>query len=49
VFGWRGDADRAFRVRDSGLLEVKTDGAFRALRNDPRFRTLLRRMNLPED
>jgi TolB-like protein/Tfp pilus assembly protein PilF len=52
---WRGQRDetfqwleRAFEQRESDVIEVKYDPLFRALRGDPRFKALLRRMNLPE-
>jgi TolB-like protein/tetratricopeptide (TPR) repeat protein len=55
VHAWRGEKDdaiawldRAFEHRDSGLaLEVKADPLLRNLRADPRYATLLSRMNLP--
>jgi adenylate cyclase len=40
--------DRAVVQRDPGLLNLKTDPLFAGLRGDPRYRTVLRRMNLPE-
>jgi len=55
VYAWRGEKDqafewleRAYEVRDDGLPFVKFDIAFRTLRDDPRFRALLHRTNLPE-
>jgi hypothetical protein len=56
VHAWRGEPERAFawleraRVqRDGGLTIVKTDPCMRNLRADPRWRPLLRSLNLPED
>jgi len=54
VHAWRGEADqamawleRAFEARDSGLaLEVKGDPLLRSVRQDPRYASLLSRMNL---
>ena len=54
VHAWRGETDqamawleRAFEARDSGLaLEVKGDPLLRSVRKDPRYATLLSRMNL---
>ena len=54
VHAWRGEPDqamawleRAFEARDSGLaLEVKGDPLLRSVRQDPRYASLLSRMNL---
>jgi TolB-like protein len=55
MYAWRGEKDqafewleRAYELRDVGLPWVKFDYSFRTLRDDPRFRALLRTMNLPE-
>lgn len=54
VYAQRGEKDRAFAaldaawtVRDPGLAGVKTDPWLEPLRPDPRFATLLRKMNFP--
>jgi TolB-like protein/Flp pilus assembly protein TadD/predicted Ser/Thr protein kinase len=51
---WRGDGDQAFAwldralaQRDSGLLELGYDPLLRRIRSDPRWKGLLRRVNLP--
>jgi tetratricopeptide (TPR) repeat protein len=55
VYAWRGDRDHALewlaRARDLGdvyLEHVKLDVAYSKLRDEPRFKELLRKMNLPE-
>jgi hypothetical protein len=56
IHAYRGEADlaflwldRALEQRDSGLaLEVKGDPLLRNVRGDPRYATLLSRMNLPQ-
>ena len=55
VFAWRGEKDRAFawlerayRQRDGGLSDIKSDPLLNSLRADPRFNALLRRLKLPE-
>jgi len=45
AFGW---LDRALRQRDAGMLWLKTNAHFKDLRDDPRYRALLKRLNLPE-
>jgi hypothetical protein len=54
VYGLLGDRDRAFRLleaayeeRDSNIPWIQSDPDLRTLSDDPRFRDLLRRMNLP--
>jgi serine/threonine-protein kinase len=53
---WLGDIDEAFRwltradeQYDTGIVMVKYDPFLRALRSDPRYAALLRKMNLPAD
>ena len=55
VYAWRGEKDqafewleRAYEVRDDGLPWLKIDTGLRSLRDDPRYKALLRKMNLPE-
>jgi adenylate cyclase len=55
VYALRGQPDeamrwleRAFTQRDSNLLMIKADTALVPLNGDPRFKALLRKMNLPE-
>jgi len=55
TFAWRGEKDnafewleRAYQQRDGGLSEVKVDLLLDRLHGDPRFKTVLKRMNLPE-
>jgi len=55
VYAWRGETDKAFewlerayRQRDGGLAQLKTDPLFAALRTDPRFKAMLRKINVPE-
>jgi len=55
VYAWRGEKDRAFEwlerayeVRDDGLPWLKIDAGLRSLRGDPRYKAVLRKMNLPE-
>jgi hypothetical protein len=45
AFDW---LDRAVAQRDSGLVNLKTDPLFAHLRGDTRYKTVLRKMNLPE-
>jgi TolB-like protein len=55
VFAWRGEKDqafewleRAYRQRDGGLSQIKSESTLRSLRTDPRFNQFLRKMKLPE-
>jgi hypothetical protein len=55
VHGGRGDIDsafawleRAFSVRDPGMAWLKYDPVFGGLHGDPRWRTMLSRMNLAD-
>lgn len=41
--------EKAFEARDGNLIYLSVDPIFDVLRNEPRFRDLLRRMNLPAD
>jgi TolB-like protein len=45
AFDW---LDRAVVQRDPGLINLKTDPLFARLRGDSRYKTVLRKMNLPE-
>ena len=56
VYAWRSEKDRAFewleRARaqhDAGITFLKVDPTLRGLRGDPRWRPLLKSVNLPED
>src|SRR5256885_384712 len=46
AFEW---VDRAYAFGDTGLSFVKSDPLLRNLRGDPRYRALLKKMNLPLD
>jgi serine/threonine-protein kinase len=39
--------ERAWEIRDSGLLRVKTDPYIEPIRSDPRYAALLRKLNFP--
>jgi TolB-like protein len=54
IYAQAGDKDRAFaalerawEIRDSGLLRAKTDPFMDPLRSDPRFPAVLRKLNYP--
>jgi tetratricopeptide (TPR) repeat protein len=46
AFEW---LDRAYAFHDTGLTLVKSDPLLRNLHGDPRYRALLKKMNLPLD
>ena len=55
VYAWRGEKDKAFEwaerayvQRDPGLPWLKIIPEFRSLHGDPRYKALVRKMNLPE-
>ncbi|HQZ98101.1 MAG TPA: hypothetical protein PLP21_17400 [Pyrinomonadaceae bacterium] len=54
IYGALGDKDKAFAALEKGfaakeqLSRIKVDPLFDDLRDDPRFKDLLKRMNLPE-
>jgi len=54
IYGALGDRDKAFAALErsfaarEGLARMKVDPLFDDLRDDPRFKDLLKRMNLPE-
>jgi hypothetical protein len=45
VFEW---LEKAYQQRDGFLVYVNLYPAFDSLRDDPRFQSLLRRLNFPE-
>jgi len=54
VYAYRGEADksfewldRAYKQRDSGLPEIKTDPLLKNLRHDQRYTELLKKLHLP--
>ena len=54
IYAQAGDKDRAFaaldrawQIRDSGLLRIKSDEFMNPLRSDPRYPTLLKKLNFP--
>ena len=54
VYAYRGESDksfewleRAYKQRDAGLPDIKTDPLFKSLRHDSRFAELLKQMRLP--
>jgi len=56
IYAWRGEPDRAFEwleraveQHDAGLTYLKYDPLLGGLRGDPRFKALLRKVNLPVD
>jgi TolB-like protein/lipoprotein NlpI len=55
VHAYRGDTDgaiawleRAYKLRDGSMLFLKVDPLLRNLHSDARYKTLLRKMNMPE-
>ena len=55
VFAWRGETDKAFewldrayQQRDGGLSDMKVTPLLASLHGDPRYKSLLRKMKLPE-
>jgi len=55
VYAFRGEKDhafewleRAYELRDEDLYVIKQDPLFKNLEGDPRYKTLLRKMNFPE-
>jgi TolB-like protein/Flp pilus assembly protein TadD len=55
VYAFRGESDeafnwldRAYEQKDVGLSHFKGDVAFKSLEGDPRYKTFLLKMNLPE-
>jgi TolB-like protein/Tfp pilus assembly protein PilF len=55
VFAWRGETgkaldwlERAFQAHDNGLRQIKYDPLLTQIRPDPRYKTLLHKLNLPE-
>jgi tetratricopeptide (TPR) repeat protein len=54
VYAYRGESgksfewlERAYQQRDAGLPDIKVDPLLRALRHDPRYTELLKKMHLP--
>ena len=54
VYAYRGESDKSFewlehayKQRDGGLTDIKTDPLFKNLRRDQRFTELLKKMHLP--
>ena len=39
--------EKAYEVKDGGLLQIKVDFMLEPIRNEPRFQTVLRKMNFP--
>ena len=40
--------DRAYERREPGVIQIRTDEAFRNLYEDPRWKAFLRKLKLPE-
>ncbi len=54
IYAYRGESnlafqwlERAYRQRDGGLLFMKCDPFLKNIRNDPRYVSFLKKMNLP--
>jgi tetratricopeptide (TPR) repeat protein len=54
VYAYRGESDksfewldRAYKQRDAGLPDIKTDPQLKNLRRDPRYTELLKKLRLP--
>jgi TolB-like protein/DNA-binding winged helix-turn-helix (wHTH) protein/Flp pilus assembly protein TadD len=54
VYAYRGESNKSFewlehayKQRDPGLTEIKTDPLLKSLRHDPRYAELLKQMHLP--
>jgi serine/threonine-protein kinase len=54
VYAGRGEKDlafewleRAYRQQDGGLMQLKVDPLLASLHSDPRFKALMKKMNLP--
>ena len=54
VYAYRGESDksfewleRAYKQRDPGLTDMKTDPLLKSLRHDPRYTEFLKKMHLP--
>jgi serine/threonine-protein kinase len=55
VYAWRGEReqafewlDRAYRQFDGALSDMRVDPLLSSLHDDPRYKALLRKMNLPD-
>jgi serine/threonine-protein kinase len=48
IYGELGERDKAFESRDWELYRLNADTYWRPLRDDPRFKEMLKRLNLPE-
>ena len=56
VYAWRGEADLAFEwldralvQRDGGLADLRMEPLLRGLRQDPRFKAMARKIDLPDE
>jgi len=54
VYAWRGETEKAFEWlqiafdnHDTGMLGLLVDPLLNSLRDDPRFKTLIAKMNFP--
>jgi serine/threonine-protein kinase len=55
AYAWRGEKDKAFewlerayRQRDGDLKRIKADPRLTSLFSDPRYKAMLKKLNLPE-